>query len=138
MVNDEIITSLEKNQSSQNKRISALESWQLSIETLVPSIPDSISLIVKTLGEFNTRITTLENKSVQNNTIVINNTIISNSSLPNYFKYLSSSDRKVMVCGYGIDNNLTSINDIGFNCTITYKTNQYTKKVTSTCKCSGK
>ena len=59
----------------------------------------------------------------------------SNVTLKNYFKYLSSSDRKTMVCGYGQENNLTSINDLGWNCTITYTTNKYTKKVTSSCKC---
>jgi len=37
-----------------------------------------------------------------------------------------------------LKNYLTSINDLGLNCTVIYKTNQHTKKETSTCKCSGK
>jgi hypothetical protein len=124
-------TEEQKNNSSDyENRISTLESWKQTITDTITSILN--------------RITKVENKTIGNSTIVnnitnnITTTIVSNSTIPNYFKYLSSSERKAMVCGYGQDNHLVTISDLGWNCTITYKTNQYTKKETASCKCSGK
>ncbi|MGY4884134.1 MAG: LamG-like jellyroll fold domain-containing protein [Nanobdellota archaeon] len=50
-----------------------------------------------------------------------------------YLKYLSSGDRKAMVCGYAIDNKMTSYTDLGWNCTIKYRT--YNGRTTSICTC---
>lgn len=115
------------------KRLSTLESWQQTINNTLTTIQNSIISTLNTLTGHNTRISKLEN-STSNGTTIINNTTIIMSNLTNpYLKYLSSSDRKNMVCGYAEDNHLTTINDLGWNCTITYKTNR--GRTTSSCKC---
>jgi len=53
----------------------------------------------------------------------------------NYFKYLSGSDRKKAVCGYAVDKNMTAIIDLGYNCTVSYRTSS-TGKVYSSCRCT--
>ena len=62
--------------------------------------------------------------------------IVSLSTKP-YFKYLSSPVRKSMVCGYGQDNHLSNFEDLGFNCTITYK-NYSRGTERAYCKCNEK
>lgn len=111
-------------------RISKLESWRKtiddwknSINTTLTTIQNSIFNILGTLTKNDARISTLENK-----------TSTTNISYPNYFKYMSSSDRKQLVCGYGVDNNKTTMNDLGWNCNVTYKTSS-SGKVSTDCKC---
>jgi hypothetical protein len=125
------ISSLESNQSLQNQRISALESWKQTIS-------DTINTILNTLMNHESQISKIENQTITNNTIIINNTtfIVSNGTSP-YFKYLNSATRKGIVCGYAQDNHLTTINDLGFNCTITY-TPLRNGGEKAYCKCSGK
>lgn len=49
-------------------------------------------------------------------------------------KYLSSSDRKKMVCGYAEDNNMTHIEDLGYICDITYR--YYSSgRIGASCRC---
>lgn len=130
-------------QNNHEQRLSTLESWKHTIvetlsnisyrmdifdSTLHMGIGNAIMNIFDKLDNQDTRIKALENQAPST----------TNGTLPNYFKYLSSSDRKAMVCGYGQDNHLNSINDLGWSCTITYKVNQYTKKETSTCRCTGR
>lgn len=117
------LTPINSNISSLNQRMSILESWKQTIATTIQDIWNSI------FGVQNA-ISVLENQS--------GNMTIPYSTFPNYFTYLSSTDRKNIVCGYAQDNHLTQLNDLGWNCTITYKINQYTKKETSTCRCTGK
>jgi hypothetical protein len=102
--------------NEDSKSLSSLESWRQTLTNTINNILNRL-----TLSE--SRISALEN---QNN----------NKTLTNYFKYLSSSDRKNMVCGYAQDNHLTNINDLGFNCNVTYK--QYKTIEKATCKCAGK
>mgnify|MGYP001605979502 FL=1 len=111
------------NMTNITQRISALESWKQTVSDTITSILNSLTGHTTKIDNYESRISTLENKTP----------IITNGTLPNYFKYLSSTDRKNIICGYAQDNRLTSINDLGWNCNITYKT--YRGKVTSTCKC---
>ncbi|MBI2630359.1 hypothetical protein HYW76_04620 [Candidatus Pacearchaeota archaeon] len=53
----------------------------------------------------------------------------------NYIKYLSSSTKKKMVCGYAEENRLTHVEDLGWNCNLTY-TILLTGKERITCRCS--
>jgi len=121
--------------SSYEKRISALESWQQSINNTIITLQNSITSILNTLTGHNTRISTLENSTSNGTTIINNTTIIMNNGNNPYLNYLSSSQRKSMVCGYAEDNSLTTLNDLGWNCTITYKTTR--GRTTSTCKCKA-
>lgn len=52
----------------------------------------------------------------------------------NYFKYLASTDRKNAVCGYSLENHLTNVTDLGWNCITAYKISSSGKE-TSSCKC---
>ncbi|HRZ85283.1 MAG TPA: hypothetical protein P5277_00725 [Candidatus Paceibacterota bacterium] len=113
------ISSLEANQTNITARVSLLESWKEFINRALVSL-DEIGFGLNKLTE---RVVVLENKSI----------VIQNGSLPNYFKYLSTSDRKTMICGYAQDNHLTQINDLGLNCNITYR--QTSTREYATCKC---
>jgi len=123
-----IIVNAEENDHEQ--RLSTLESWKETIITTLSNIWNSINTLISEneeqdtkLNDHETRITALENQTP----------IIINNSLPNYFKYLSSSDRKGMVCGYAEDNHLTQLSDLGWNCAITYRQSSSGEK--SSCKC---
>ncbi len=120
--------------SNNEQRISALESWKATIDTWKTTLTSTINTIqtlltghTTRLNNHETRITIIENESVQNNT----------NDFPNYFKYLGSSDRKAIICGYAQDNHLTQINDLGFNCTIKY-TPLRNGGEKAYCKCVGK
>ena len=63
-----------------------------------------------------------------------NSTPIKNGTLPNYFKYLSSSDRKNIVCGYAEDNRLEHIEDLGWSCDLRYRTSRGGRESVS-CRC---
>jgi len=112
-----------KRTSNYEQRVSALELWQQTINNTLTSIQNSITLIFNTLTNHETRISTLENQTPS----------IFNGTLPNYFKYLSPTDRKNIVCGYAEDNHLTQLIDLGWNCAITYR--QTLRGETSSCRC---
>lgn len=114
--------------SQQNQRISALESWKQIIS-------DTITSILNTLTGHNTRISKLENSTSNGTTIINNTTIIMNNGTDPYLKYLGSSDRKNMVCGFAEDNHLTNVIDLGWNCTVTYR--QTSRGETSSCRCKA-
>lgn len=56
------------------------------------------------------------------------------TAFPNYFKYMSSAERKRVICGYASDNKMNNIHDLNFQCNMTYMTGS-TGKVRATCKC---
>jgi len=120
--------------------VSALESWKLTIEAWKLTITSALVDLWSAINGHATRIAALENKTIENktiiinNTLIINNTFILNNTLPNYFKYSSSSDRKKMVCGYGEEKHLTSIIDLGWNCTITYRLYRTGEKAVCRCR----
>ncbi len=105
-------------------RLKVLESWKLNVTSSITSILNSISSLITKTNNHETRIKALENSSK-----------IFNSSAPNYFKYLSSSDRKNMVCGYAEDSHKDNFIDLGWNCTITYK--QTSRGETTSCRCKS-
>ncbi len=103
-------------------KIASIEANMTLLQSWKQTITDTITSIFDTLIGHNTKISKLENQT---------------SSTPNYFKYLGGSDRKAIVCGYAQDNHLTSINDLGFNCTIKYTLLRYGGEK-AYCKCVGK
>lgn len=124
------------NRQDYKNRISALESnmtllqsWKQTISTTITNLIATITGHTTEIDNQETRIVALESSGGGSGGSGGNASVSKN-----YFKYLSSSDRKSIVCGYGEDNHLTSISDLGFNCTITYRTSR--NNVTSTtCKC---
>jgi len=88
------------------ERVGLIELALLEIQqTLSEMLLAITGLVVKT-DEHEIRISNLENKPEEPSA---------------YFNYLSSSDRKKIVCGYAEDNRLESFIDLGWNCTLTYK-----------------
>lgn len=118
--NEQRISTLESN-------ITLLQSWKQTISDTITNLIAIVTGHTTKIDDYETRITDLENK---NYTIP---SLPTNFTHP-YFKYLSSSNRKAMVCGYAEDNKLTKIIDLGYNCTITYRTSS-SGRVTSSCKC---
>jgi len=105
----------------RTQKIFALESWKQTITGTITNILNSITNITTKADNHESRITSLEKKQ-QNQT-----------NISNYFKYLSSSDRKNIVCGYAKDNHLIQLIDLGWNCTITYR--QSTSGERASCRC---
>ena len=109
---------------SQDNRISLLESWQQSVNNTLQTIQTTLASILTTLTGHTSRLTNLENQQP----------LIQNGTIPNYFKYLSSSDRKNIVCGYGKDSHLTNVTDLGLNCLITYRNTSRGESASCRCK----
>lgn len=128
----ERLNSLESNQTNQSQRLSVLESWKQIIVTWKDSVDTKLEQLLGYHGwieNFKNTFTDIYNRL----TPLENQTNSSNSTLRNYFKYLTSSQRKTLICGFGIDNHMTHIEDLGLICDITYKTNR--GKETASCKC---
>ncbi|MFA5992774.1 MAG: hypothetical protein WC796_03645 [Candidatus Pacearchaeota archaeon] len=123
------IDELKINQTNLTNRLSVLELWKETINSW-RELADRILLSVGEhdiwIQQLTERVVILENKTG----------IVQNGSLTNYFKYLSNSDRKSMVCGYAQESHLTQINDLGLSCIITYR--QISTREYATCKCTGK
>ncbi|MEN9625840.1 MAG: hypothetical protein RL557_168 [archaeon] len=112
------------------QRISTLELWKQTITETVDSILNSVEDLImrldlaeSELDIHESRLDTIENQLSSGD-----------GSIPNYFKYLGSSDRKNIVCGYAQDNRLTHLEDLGWSCNLTYKTSRSGKESVS-CKC---
>ncbi|MDO8467544.1 MAG: collagen-like protein [Nanoarchaeota archaeon] len=113
------LTSINSNISNFNQRISLLESWK-------NTIIDTVDNILLTLTNHDSRIDALESSSGENSS--------GNGTTPDYFKYLSSGDRKNIVCGYAEDNHLSNYTDLGWNCDVNYRTNSRGIE-SSSCRC---
>lgn len=109
---------------SLSNEVSALKTWKQDIQSAIDILQDKIGNIFDSLTNYEIRIINLES----------NNSTVNQTTLPNYFKYLSSNDRKDMVCGYAKDSNLTEINDLGFDCKLSYKYSR-SGKLNVNCKC---
>ncbi|HRZ85996.1 MAG TPA: hypothetical protein P5277_04440 [Candidatus Paceibacterota bacterium] len=125
---EDFITVIKGN--NQEQRLTALESFQQTLNNTITSFQTTITTILTTLNTLTTkvdnqetRLTALENKPIPTD----------NSIIPNYFKYLSQTDRKSMLCGYAEDSHLTTITDLGMNCNLTYT--PYSRGERVSCKC---
>ncbi|MBI2629249.1 S8 family peptidase [Candidatus Pacearchaeota archaeon] len=107
-------------------KVSALEIWKTSIINTIANFTLTINGLISKTNNQEGRIKKLESQKIIN----ANST---NLSFLNYFKYLSSSDRKNIACGYAKDSHLTSFIDLGWNCTIAYKNTS--RGETANCKC---
>lgn len=83
------------------ERISLLESWKDSITTTIQEIWNAIANIGNGSngGDSNTT-----------------------SKIYKYIKYLSNSDKKKMLCGYGEEMEMQTLTDLGMSCNLTYST----------------
>lgn len=109
--------------------------WYSDIEEDGVSVFSEIIIVAEEpkFEQLNSRVSILEawKYSISQTIAVIQDFIADNYI--NYFKYLSSSDRKKIVCGYAEENNFTHIEDLGYNCNLTYK--QYKSGEKASCKC---
>lgn len=117
-LNEQISQLILNNSNNYEERISALENWKTTITTTLSSIWQAIT-------GHTTRIEALENKTI---------VLPSENSSYLYFKYLTYSDRKNIVCGFAQDNHLVSLIDLKVNCTVTYKQYSYGERATCRCK----
>lgn len=115
-------------QTDLDERISALETWQQLTQVIINQIIGRLDFIEESLANFDDRIDVLENSSSSGG-----GGGSSNETFPEYLNYLSSSDRKAILCGYGEDNHLANITDLGYNCTLTYR--QTSRGETASCRC---
>ncbi len=106
-------------------RVGVLETWKKTISVTINNMLATLTSQGNSIKNHENRIKVLENSFVseQNST----------EEFPQYLDYLSSSDRKAIVCGYGEDNHLNSFSELGWNCTFTYK--QTSRGETVRCKC---
>ncbi|MFA4953312.1 MAG: hypothetical protein WC584_03750 [Candidatus Pacearchaeota archaeon] len=116
--------------TEENQRLSLLESFQQTISNTILNITASINQLFSQVNNHETELTNHESRI----TALENQTPLSSNFTSPYFKYLSSSDRKNIVCGYAEDNHLTQLTDLGWNCTITYRTLS-SGKVSASCRC---
>ncbi|PIN91149.1 hypothetical protein COU57_01750 [Candidatus Pacearchaeota archaeon CG10_big_fil_rev_8_21_14_0_10_32_14] len=103
---------------------------------------NQLSPQVQTLlnGNILSRLTSIENKTLKINELDLRVKALENKTQNNtpinspYLKYLSSSDRKNIICGYAQDNHLTSYEDLGWHCDMTYTTSRSGRESVK-CKC---
>lgn len=110
---------------------SSLELWQQSVissvqDLLGGNILNRLGFLEDKIDIFDERIDSLENRPQ----------LEINVSTLNYWKYLSSSDRKNIVCGIATDNRLNTITmqELGWKCDLTYRQTSNGEK--SSCRCS--
>jgi len=112
-------TDCECNLTNITQRISLLESWQETLTTTISEIWSTITSNTEDITE------------LQNTTLDCSN--CSDIVYP-YLKYLSTSSRRRMVCGYAVEKNMTQLTDLGYECNITYRTDSR-GRVRSRCRC---
>ncbi|MEK6890919.1 MAG: hypothetical protein AABX03_02175 [Nanoarchaeota archaeon] len=112
---DNFVICIERDTTELENRVSILEGLINSINTLIDEI-------LLRLDNHEQRIETLEN---QNN--------LNTSS--GYFKYLSYSERKNIVCGYASDNHLANYTDLEVNCLVKYRNTS--RGEVSSCRCKA-
>lgn len=112
----------EESENDHEERISTLESWRGLMEEWRDALFSSLSDLIDRVDALTERveqneedIAELKENSGSATTIEINGT-------HPYFKYLSSSYRKKMVCGFAEENRLEHLEDLGWSCDLTYKT----------------
>ena len=115
-----IIVNAEENEIEEIKeRVSVLEFWKQAIENTISGILVSITSLISKTDNHEARISNLDGGNIT----------------PNYFKYLRSSDRKSIICGYAEDNHLMHIENLGLVCDIIYK--QTSRGERASCKCKS-
>ncbi len=108
----DLVIEFEENISRLHNDVSLLMSWKQIITDSILDISTSITELFTKTDNHEDRIIILEDKTL----------ILQNQTFPNYLNYLSSSDRKKIVCGYAEENRLTHIEELGYNCDLTYRT----------------
>ena len=108
IIDDARISDIARNSASNNSQNST-EPRLSAIESLIASIQNTLASLIITINTLTTRVDNLES---QNN---------SNTS-PNYFKYMGVYERKQLICNYAQKNRLVNYIDLGWNCTVRYRT----------------
>lgn len=115
------------------KRFFVLESWKEILENALQSVQESITDIIFSINNLNGHVGNLEGRieSLENQNFSQPNITISD-----YWKYMSSSDRKNIVCGIATDEHLNTLTmqALGWKCDVTYR--QTSKGEKASCKCA--
>jgi len=119
LVAEVIVNGEESEIEKVKERVSVLESWRQALENTISDILASIVSLVTKTNNHEARLSNLDGGNIT----------------LNYFKYLSSSDRKNMLCGYAEDNHLTHVEDLGLVCDIIYK--QTSRGERASCRCKN-
>ena len=98
-----------------------------NVQNSILNTTSSLTNLFDTTENHETRIASLESQAPQNN---------SNLTIPNYFKFLGSSDRKAIVCGVATENHLDilTMQELGYECDVTYR--QTSKGEKASCRCN--
>lgn len=115
-------------QKSYEERLSALETWKETLTDTITDILATLASLTNSINNHEARIQALESSSSGGG-----GGGSLNETFPDYLGYLSSSDRKAILCGYAEDNHLYNITDLGYNCTLTYR--QTSRGETASCRC---
>lgn len=117
--------------NNHSQQLFALQTWKQTIDdwkdaltNTISTITNNVSNLFSTTNDHEERIETLENESPGGN-----------NTIPNFFKFLGSSDRKNIVCGVAKENHLDYLimEDLGYECDVTYR--QTPNGERATCRC---
>ena len=129
--NSQRISVLESNVSVLFSWKKTIDSWKTAMDSWKTALTSTLSNITTAINGLTTKTNTQETriKALENKTCLCNQT----AAAQNYLKYLSSSDRKKMVCGYAEEKHMNNLVDLGWNCTVTYR--QTSRGERATCRC---
>ena len=126
--------------NDNEERISALEDDILYLDSKISewkdSITNTISDIWTAITGHTDRIEELENATAPSGGGGGGGGSATNKTFPEYLNYLSSSDRKKIVCGYGETHRLTHLEGLEYSCDFEYK-NLSSGKERVSCKCKN-
>lgn len=104
-----------------------IDSWKLVIDEWKTQIESSLLSITNSLAGITTRLDSAET-TINSQDERITRLENQNSSV-NYFMYMDTADKKIILCNYMKANSLTSYSDLGLSCSIT------SGRKGSTCSC---
>ncbi|MAG07480.1 hypothetical protein CMI46_01545 [Candidatus Pacearchaeota archaeon] len=116
---------LNENDGDLDNRLDLLEQWKDSILLTILDILDSITGLVSVSDDHEERLEFLESLNVNGS---------SGEPFPQFLNYLSSSDRKRIVCGYGKDVRAERIEELGWGCNFIYKETSRGERVSCRCR----
>ena len=112
------------------EEISEINSWKASID-------DSFEFLLQGLGDMWIVVTGLvtDVEEIERKIEILEaQSGIVNGTFPFYLDYLSSSDRKRIVCGYAEDHHLEFLEDLGWSCKLRYRSYKDVERASCRCK----
>ena len=117
-------------ENSLEDRVSVLEAWRETLDLMIDMIKQSIQDLFEITGNHTEQLNDYEQR-IEN---LEQNQNSSNSTFPQAFNYLSWSERKNVVCGYAESHHLSSVQELGWGCELTYRQTSNGEKANCRCK----